>query len=40
MPNILTADKDANKKIPRLESRAPKLWDEVEYKQKTNKDRS
>jgi hypothetical protein len=32
------ADKEAHKKIPRLESRAPKLWDKVDrmykYKQK------
>jgi hypothetical protein len=35
------ADKEAHKKIPRLESRAPKLWDKVDcmykYKQKENK---
>jgi hypothetical protein len=34
------ADKEAHKKIPRLESRAPKLWDKVDrmykYKQKGN----
>jgi hypothetical protein len=34
------ADKDAHKKIPLLESRAPKLWDKVDrmfkYKQKEN----
>jgi hypothetical protein len=24
------ADKEAHKKIPRLESRAPKLWDKVD----------
>jgi hypothetical protein len=34
------ADKEAHKKIPRLESRAPKLWDKVDrmfkYKQKEN----
>ncbi|MGI8834319.1 MAG: hypothetical protein ACR2IS_17005 [Nitrososphaeraceae archaeon] len=38
------ADKVAHKKIPRLESRAPKLWDKVDrmykYKQKGNEDRS
>jgi len=38
------ADKAAHKKIPRLESRAPKLWDKVDrmykYKQKGNEDRS
>ena len=38
------ADKEAHKKIPRLESRAPKLWDKVDrmynYKQKGNEDRS
>jgi hypothetical protein len=38
------ADKGARKKIPRLESRAPKLWDKVDrmykYKQKENEDRS
>ena len=38
------ADKDAQKRIPRLESRAPKLWDKVDrmykYKQKGNEDRS
>ena len=32
------ADKEAHKKIPRLENRAPKLWDKVDrmykYKQK------
>ena len=32
------ADKEAHKKIPRLESQAPKLWDKVDrmykYKQK------
>jgi hypothetical protein len=37
-------DKEAQKKIPRLESRAPKLWDKVDrmykYKQKGNQDRS
>ena len=37
------ADKEAHKKIPRLESRAPKLWDKVDrmykYKQKENEDR-
>jgi hypothetical protein len=37
------ADKEAHKKIPRLESRAPKLWDKVDrmykYKQKANEDR-
>ena len=35
------ADKEAHKKIPRLESRAPKLWDKADlmykYKQKGNK---
>ena len=35
------ADKEAHKKIPRLESRAPKLWDKVDrmykYKQKENR---
>jgi hypothetical protein len=34
------ADMEAHKKIPRLESRAPKLWDKVDcmyrYKQKAN----
>jgi hypothetical protein len=38
------ADKEAHKKIPRLESRAPKLWDKVDcmykYKQKGTEDRS
>jgi hypothetical protein len=38
------ADTDAHKKIPRLESRAPKLWDKVDrmnkYKQKGIEDRS
>ena len=37
------ADKEAHKKIPRLESRAPKLRDKVDrmYKyQKANEDRS
>ena len=37
------ADKEAHKKIPRLESRAPKLWDKVDrmykYKQKGNENR-
>ena len=37
------ADKEAHKKIPRLERRAPKLWDKVDrmykYKQKGNEDR-
>ena len=36
------ADKEAHKKIPRLESRAPKLWDKVDrmykYKQKGSED--
>jgi hypothetical protein len=36
------ADKEAQKKIPRLESRAPKLWDKVdrmyEYKEKGTND--
>jgi hypothetical protein len=36
------ADKGAHKKIPRLESRAPKLWNKVDrmykYKQKGNED--
>ena len=36
------ADKEAHKKIPHLESRAPKLWDKVDrmynYKQKANED--
>ena len=36
------ADKEAHKKIPRLESRAPKLWGKVDrmynYKQKANED--
>jgi hypothetical protein len=36
------ADKEAHKKIPRLESRAPKLWDKVDcmykYKQARNED--
>jgi hypothetical protein len=36
------ADKEAHKKIPRIESRAPKLWDKVDhmykYKQKGNDD--
>jgi hypothetical protein len=35
------ADKEAHKKIPRLESRAPKLWNKVDrmykYKQKVTK---
>jgi hypothetical protein len=35
------ADKEAHKKIPRLERRAPKLWDKVDrmykYKQKRTK---
>jgi hypothetical protein len=38
------ADKEAHKKIPLLESRAPKLWDKVDrmykYKQKGSEDRS
>jgi hypothetical protein len=38
------ADKEAHKKIPRLQSRAPKLWDKVDrvykYRQKGNGDRS
>jgi hypothetical protein len=38
------ADKEAHKKIPRLESRTPKLWDKVDcmykYKQKGTEDRS
>jgi hypothetical protein len=38
------ADKEAHKKIPHLESRAPKLWNKVDrmykYKQKGNEDRS
>ena len=38
------ADKEAHKKIPRLESRAPKLWDKVDsmykFKQKGIKDPS
>ena len=38
------ADKEAHKKIPWLESPAPKLWDKVDsmykYKQKGNEDRS
>jgi hypothetical protein len=38
------ADKGAHKKIPCLESRAPKLWDKVDcmykYKQKGIEDRS
>jgi hypothetical protein len=38
------ADKEAHKKISRLESRAPKLWDKVDrmykYKQKANEDQS
>jgi hypothetical protein len=37
------ADKEAHKKMPRLENRAPKLWDKVDsmykYKQKGNEDR-
>jgi hypothetical protein len=37
------SDKEAHKKIPRLENRAPKLWDKVDrmykYKQKENEDR-
>jgi hypothetical protein len=37
------ADKKAHKKIPRLESRTPRLWDKVDrmykYKQKENEDR-
>jgi hypothetical protein len=36
------ADKEAHKKIPRLENRAPKLWDKIERlykcKQKQNED--
>ncbi len=36
------ADKEAHKKIPSLESRAPKLWDKVDrmykYKQKGTND--
>jgi hypothetical protein len=36
-------DKEAHKKIPRLESRAPKLWDKVDrlykYRQKGNEGR-
>ena len=36
------ADKEAHKKIPRLESRTPKLWDKVDrmykYEQKGNED--
>jgi hypothetical protein len=36
------ADKEAHKKIPRLENRVPKLWDKVDrmykYKQKGNED--
>ena len=36
------ADKEAHKKIPRLESRAPKLWDKVDrmykYRQKGSED--
>ncbi|MGI8832065.1 MAG: hypothetical protein ACR2IS_05435 [Nitrososphaeraceae archaeon] len=39
-----TSDKEAHKKIPRLESRAPKLLDKVDrmykYKQKGNEDQS
>jgi hypothetical protein len=38
------ADKEAHKKIPHLEGRAPKLWDKVDrmykYKQKGNEDRN
>jgi hypothetical protein len=38
------ADKEAHKKIPHLESRAPKLWDKVDrmykYKRKVNQDGS
>jgi hypothetical protein len=38
------ADKETHKKIPRLESRALKLWDKVDrmykYEQKGNEDRS
>jgi hypothetical protein len=38
------ADKEAHKKIPCLESRAPKLWSKLDrmykYKQKGNKDGS
>jgi hypothetical protein len=38
------ADKEAHKKIPRLETRAPKLWDKIDRmykcKQKANEDRS
>lgn len=37
------ANKEAHKKIPRLESRAPKLWDKVDrmykYKKRGNEDR-
>jgi hypothetical protein len=36
------ADKEAQKKIPCLESRAPKLWDKIDciykYKQKRDED--
>jgi hypothetical protein len=38
------ADKEAHKKILRLESRAPKMWDKVDrmykYKQNGNEDRN
>jgi hypothetical protein len=38
------ANKEVHKKIPRLESREPKLWDKVDrmykYKQKGNEARS
>jgi hypothetical protein len=32
------ADKEAHKKIPRLESRAPKLWDKVDRMYKYNRE--
>jgi hypothetical protein len=41
---ILVRFMEAHKKIPQLQSRAPKLWDKVDrmykYKQKGNEDRS
>lgn len=37
-------DKEAHKKIPSLESRAPKLWDKIDrmykYKQQANEDQN
>ena len=41
--NRFMVDKEAHKKIPRLESWMPKLWDKIDrmykYKQKGNEDR-